>query len=101
MAAPAVDPNAAQPPLGAGVEELFENLDEDDVDADAHARASAEEKKEEVLLDDSTLVGLLPKKLTDKQLDAPTTVVELTHNKINFGVDMGLLSNAYWMHSRC
>ena len=90
-----MDPNAAQPPLGAGIEELFEDLDDVDVDVDAHARASAEEKKEEVFLDDSTLVGLLPKKLNDKQLDAPTTVVELTHNKINFGVDMGLLSDAW------
>ena len=81
MAAPGMDPNAAPPPPAGGLDELFEDLDDVDDDLHAHARACGdEEKKEAVHLDDSTLVGLLPKKLNEKQLDAPTAVVELSMN---------------------
>ena len=77
-------------------DELFEDLDDVDDDLHAHARACGEEeKKEAVQLDDSTLVGLLPKKLNEKQLDAPTIVVELSMNKIKSGIDDGILSD-FW-----
>ena len=96
MAAPPQDPNAANPPLGGGVEELFEEIDDVDDEMHAHARAGTEEKKESVQLEDSTLVGFLPKKLTDKQLDAPTAVVELTLKMIKNAVDDDVLTSVCW-----
>ena len=54
MAAPTMDPNAAEPPLGGGVEALFEEFDDPRVDRTpttawrmhAHARARARVRPE-------------------------------------------------------
>ena len=65
MAAPAQDPNAAPAPPGGGLEDLFEDLDDGVNELLTHARAHGQEEKEVVVqLDDSTVVGLLPKKLS-------------------------------------
>ena len=96
MAAPQPDPNAAEPPLGGGVEELFEELDDAGDEIHAHARVCGnEEQKETVILEDTSLVGLLPKSLTDQQLDAPTTVVELTLKMIKDAVDDDRIDGCY------
>ena len=69
MAAPMMDPNAAGPAPGDGFDGLFEELVEDSVEEHAHARVHGKETRTEVVkLEDSKLVGLLPKTLTDKQL---------------------------------
>lgn len=47
-----------------------------------------------MILEDTTLVGLLPKNLTDQQLDAPTTVVEISLKMIQDAIAGGVINHS-------
>ena len=91
--------NPAAPPNLGGLEGLLEDFDDDAVDLDTHGDARAgEEKKEAVQLEQTTLRGLLLKKLAPAVLESPAVAVDMGLKKIGKGVDDGLLPD-HWRNA--